>query len=276
MNQESEKRIRILIADDESEAREGIKVLLARDLEVELVDVCKNGLEAIAAVQRQQPDIILLDIQMPEINGFEVLNSLPADKRPAVIFITAYDQYALRAFEVHAVDYLLKPFTDARFFEALNRSKTLIRQHTPQSHARQIQQLLDAQQASRDTQPGTLISQRPAALTDRLIIKAEGRIHFLPLDDILWIGAFDYYVKIHRADGFFMVRETMKNMENQLPADLFMRIHKSSIVNLRFIRDLAPYFHGEYLVNLTNGQQLKLSKTYRSKLLGYISGNRNA
>lgn len=267
--------IRILIVDDESEAREGIKVLLERDPEVMVAADCKNGLEAIAAVHQERPDLLLLDIQMPEVNGFEVLGSLAPEIRPAVIFITAFDQYALKAFEVHAIDYLLKPFTDSRFFESINRAKEMIRSQSARVENQQVNALIQSYTQTQENLTGQLVGQTLAGLAGRLIIKSGGKIHFLELDQIIWIEAYDYYIRIHLEGQFFLVRETMKRMEEQLPDQLFIRIHKSSIVNLKYIRDLEPYFHGDYMVNLRNDTQLKLSKSYRAKLLGHLSGKRD-
>ncbi|RMG31570.1 MAG: DNA-binding response regulator [Bacteroidetes bacterium] len=252
-----------MIIDDEAEARAGIKLLLARDEEIRIVGSCSNGLEAIEAITAHQPQLLLLDIQMPEINGFEVLGSLPPTNMPAVIFITAYDQYALRAFDIHAIDYLLKPFTDQRFFEAIRHAKN----HIQSASAAQIHQNLRAllahyqQKLPREELPRLVheSQQQP----ERMVIKSEGSIIFLPIADIQWIEAHDYYIKIHLEHQSYLLRESMKRILQRLPAQKFCRIHKSSIVNLNFVQELQPVFNGEYAVVMQNGEKLKLSRGYR-------------
>ncbi len=269
----SPAKITTIIVDDEPEAREGVALLLADDPEVEVVAVCTNGLEAISAIETHAPDLLFLDIQMPQVDGFEVLRSLrdnvypdghaqpeqhPPGTQPAVIFTTAYDAYTLRAFEVHAIDYLLKPFTDERFYRALNHAKQLIQ--TQQAPA--LQPLLQAQQ-SRATDPPTLIREANAA-PDKLVVKADGRVHFVPYADIIWVEAYDYYVKVHVRNRYFLLRDSLKHLEQQLPSDQFVRIHKSSMVNRRYVEALLPQEHGsEYEVVLSGGPTLRSSRSYR-------------
>ena len=262
-------KLTTIIVDDEPEAREGIALLLANDLDTEVVAVCANGLEAIAAIETHAPDLLFLDIQMPQVNGFEVLSSLdtnqhPAGRhppwtRPAVIFTTAYDEYTLRAFEVHAIDYLLKPFTDERFYRALGHARQLIRAQ----QAPALQSLLQAQPAKTADQSALIRDDSPAT-NDKLIVKTDGRVHFVPYADIIWIEAYDYYVKIHVRDRYFLLRDRLKHLEQQLPSGLFIRIHKSSIVNRHYVEALLPQEHGsEYEIQLTNGVSLRSSRSYR-------------
>lgn len=263
-------KIRTLIVDDEAEAREGGRLLLQKDADIALVGMCKNGLEAIQMIKEEKPDLVLLDIQMPEINGFEVLSSLVENSMPTVIFITAYDQYALKAFEIHAVDYLLKPFTDERFFQALNYAKQHINSTSLNSVHQKLHNLIDSYQAQIPEQTDHLV-QEVNLRSERLIIKSSGKIVFMQLPEIIWIEAYDYYIKIHLKDKTYLVRESMKRMNEKLPAKQFVRIHKSSIVNLQYVRELEPYQNGEYFVHLSTGQKLKLSRSYR-ELVDWLIG----
>lgn len=253
------RSITTLVVDDEPEAREGIALLLADDPDTEAVAVCANGLEAISAIETHAPDLLFLDIQMPQVNGFEVLSSLAPEQRPVVVFTTAYDEYTLRAFEVHAVDYLLKPFTDERFYRALHHAKHLIRaQQSPP-----LQSLLQAQQSPTAAQP-TLIREASPATQDKLVVKADGRVYFVPHADIIWVEAYDYYVKIHVRDRYFLLRDSLKHLEQTLPTDRFVRIHKSSIVNRRYVATLRPQEQGsEFEVVLSTGVALRSSRSYR-------------
>ncbi len=252
-------KITTIIVDDEPEAREGIALLLADDLEVKIVAVCANGLEAIQAINELAPDLLFLDVQMPQVNGFEVLNSLAPERCPSVIFTTAYDAYALQAFEVHAIDYLLKPFTDERFFRSLNHAKQLIR--AQQSSA--LPSLLQEHQ-TKTADESTLIQEENPATKDKLVVKADGRVHFVAYADIIWVEAYDYYVKVHVGDRYFLLRDSLKHLEQRLPSEQFVRIHKSSIVNRRYVEALLPQEHGsEFAVVLRNGPTLRSSRSYR-------------
>lgn len=262
--------MKIIAVDDEKQAREGLKALLERDPDVELVASCKDGMEALISIEKLRPELLFLDIQMPEINGFEVLNSLPQKMIPPVIFTTAYDQYALKAFEIHAIDYLLKPFTDARFFEALNRAKEQIQ------NAKHIQLqtgLLNLLQnySSSKTEPNRLVREglHNSSVT-RLVVKTSGKIHILPLANILFFEACDYYVKIHTVEQEYMVRESLKALAARLPADSFIRVHRSTIVHIEAVRDLQPYVNGDFHITLKNKTCLKGSRNYREifKLIG--------
>lgn len=260
--------LKVLIIDDEEEAREGLRVMVEQLEDTALLGMCKNGLEAIGEIIRLKPDLVLLDIQMPEINGFEVLNSLAPSQLPAVIFVTAYDQYALKAFEVHAIDYLLKPFTNERFYKAMTHARAHFQKQTIQNRLEKL--LQSYQQEQGESMENTLISDKKEAESpqaQRLIVKSSGKIHFIPYEEIHWIEAYDYYIKIHVKDRYFLVRESMKRMEQRLPASLFARIHKSSIIHLNQIKELEPHFNGEYMVHLKNGNKLKLSRNYKHALI---------
>lgn len=256
------EKIGTIIVDDEREAREGVKLLLQQDEEIEIVAVCANGIEAIQAIRDFHPKLLFLDIQMPQINGFEVLRSIAEEHLPAIIFTTAYDEYTLKAFEVHAVDYLLKPFSDQRFYAALAHAKQLIQQ-------KQLAEQPEVSLAKAQTQAtnNSQLIQASDAQTTRLVFKVDGRVHFLDYSDIIWIEAYDYYVKIHVQERFYLLRERLKSLEDQLPSPPFMRIHKSSIINRQHLRQIAPQSSGsEYQLTLSNGTELKSSRSYRDKI----------
>jgi len=249
--------IRTLIVDDELAAREGMRHLLAADPEIVLAGECSNGREAAAAIRDTSPDLVFLDVQMPELDGFGVLREVGVERAPAVVFVTAFDQYALRAFDVHAIDYLLKPFTDDRFRQSLDRAKQLVRQGRMGDLTRKLAALLDNDESARAPAPSYL---------DRLVVKSGGKVTLLPVGEIEWIDAEGDYVRIHVGKTWHLLRETMKNLEDQLDAARFVRIHRSTIVNLEKVKELQPFFRGEYVVVLHNGTTLKLSRGYRDNL----------
>ncbi len=264
------KKIRTLVVDDEPLARQNLRILLEADAEIELVGEAGSGRAALALIRRESPDLLFLDIQMPELDGFGVLAQIEAAELPVVVFVTAFDQYALRAFEFHALDYLLKPFDDARFEKTLRRAKEQVAQREIKELSRRLIALLE----SRDAPPEARTSQ-PAPYLSRLLIKSGGRISFLKVDEIDWIGAEDYYVKLHVGRKGHMLRETMNELEAKLDPARFVRIHRSSIVNLDRIRELHQLFNGEYVVVLHDGTELKLSRSRREQLQAFLqTGNR--
>lgn len=251
-------RVRTLIIDDEPLARERIRTLLRHEQEIEIVGECGNGLAAITAITTQQPDLIFLDVQMPELSGFEVLEALEPGQIPFVIFVTAYDQYALRAFEVHALDYLLKPFDRERFHKALQRAVTLLQHiHDVDFHQR-LHTLLQ------QTGP------QPKSLT-RLVIKNSGRVFFLKTDDIDWLEAAGNYVRLHTGVDSHLLRETIKTMESRLDPEKFLRVSRSAIVNIDRLLEMQPWFNGEYLILLKNGGRVTSSRGYRAKIDALLS-----
>lgn len=254
------ERIRALIVDDEPLAREGIRMRLAQAADIEVIGECGNGKQAIAAIQRDAPDLVFLDIQMPKQGGFEVIEAVGAGQMPYVIFITAYDEYALRAFEVHALDYLLKPIDGARFLAALERARSLIRGANPAGINEQLRHLL-ADWHTRE-QYLTRLSIKSS--------KAGGRIVFLNAADIDWIEAAGSYVKIHAGVESHLLHATMNSLETRLDPREFLRIHRSTIVNVRRIREMHPLFHGEFQIVLKDGEQLTSGRSYREKLAGLL------
>jgi two-component system, LytTR family, response regulator len=244
-------KIRTLIVDDESLARDRLRRLLSEEPEIELIGEAGDGQSALDAITELKPDLVFLDVQIPELNGFEVLEHIPKELHPNIVFVTAHDKFALRAFDVHAVDYLLKPFDKERFKTALGRAldKIKAREHP----AQKIESLLT------EVKP-------PSKTVDRLMVKTDGRMLLLKVDDVDWVEAADNYVSLHIGHDSHLMRETMSSIEQRLPPEKFMRISRSSIVNVERIKELQPMFHGEYIVILKNGVKLTLSRTYRDQL----------
>lgn len=246
-------RIRAVIVDDEALARKFIRRMLKDDPEVEIAGECSNGKEAAAMIKKQRPDVVFLDVQMPEMDGFAVLESIRADQCPEIIFTTAYEQYAIRAFELHALDYLLKPFDQARFKDAIKHAKERFRSDQQKDARLQIGALLEN-------------IRHKTKYLERLVIKVGGRITFLCINEINWIEADDKYVHLHTDKSNPMIRQTLSAMEAQLDPKRFRRIHRSAIVNVERIEELQPLFSGEHSVLLNDGTKLTLSRNYKDKL----------
>jgi len=244
---------RILIADDEPLARERLKMLLVGQEGFEVVGECHDGPSTIDAIRRSKPDLVFLDVQMPGANGFEVVSALGEEELPLFVFVTAFDQYALKAFDVHALDYLLKPFDRDRFLQALARARQQL-EHPSNSDLRSRLLAL-----VRDLEPA------PQRL-ERFVIKSGGRVFFVRADEIDWIEAAGNYVKLHVGTETHLLRETMNAVETQLPRETFYRIHRCHIVNIERVKELQPWFNGEYVVFLRTGARLTLSRGYREKL----------
>jgi two-component system LytT family response regulator len=251
-------RIKVLVVDDELLARRRLLRFLRSESDAELVDACSNGPDAIAAIRRHHPDVLLLDIQMPEVDGFEVLASLEPEERPHVIFVTAYDEYAVRAFEIHALDYLLKPFGSDRFREAFQRVRDELRRDAAERQ-RRLATYLEEQPSRGEA------AARPRYL-DRLMIKSGGRVFFVKVSDIDWIEAADNYVRLHCGRDTHLIRETLNSVEANLDPTQFARIHRSSIVNLDRVQEMHQGVSRGYIVLLKNGTRLKLSPWYRDRL----------
>jgi len=248
-------KIRTLIVDDELLGRERIRTLLGGDAEIEVVGECSDGKQAVAAIKQAGPDLVYLDVQMPEMDGFAVLDAIAGERMPTIIFVTAYDRYAVQAFEVHALDYLLKSFDRERFQATLRRAKEQIRGSREGLWNERLTGLLEDLQAQRKR------------LT-RLVIRSAGRIFFLRVEEIDWLEAADNYVHIHVGRESHLVRETLQSLEDRLDPSQFLRIHRSTLVNVDRIRELQPLFHGDYLVKLLDGTELSLSRGYRERLAG--------
>jgi two-component system LytT family response regulator len=256
------KTIRAVIVDDEPLGRTVIREMLRRDPDFSVVGECANGHEAIAAISDERPDLVFLDVQMPEVDGFAVLAGLEAERLPMIIFVTAYDQYAVSAFDHHAVDYLLKPFDRERFGKALQRAKLQLQRESASDVSninRRILALLEEQRAR-------------TKYLERLVIKTNGRVFFLKTEEIDWISAEGNYVNLHVKKDSYLLRETISSLEVQLDPQKFARIHRSQIVNIDRIRELRHWSHGEYQVILHDGSELMLSRSYREKLHGLLGG----
>ena len=254
------EKIRTLIVDDEPLARRNLRVLLENDPQIEIVDECRNGREAVKAINTLSPDLTFLDIQMPELDGFDVLARVGPERIQAIIFVTAFDQYALKAFEVHALDYLLKPFDDERFAFALRRAKSQIEAREINRVSKRLLALLEERESQRES-----ASPEKNYLT-RVMVKGSGRVVLLKVDEIDFIEADGNYAKLHVGRKAHLLREKMHDLEARLDPAKFVRIHRSVIVNLDRIKEMHPHFNGDYIVVLENGRQLRLSRTRRENL----------
>jgi two-component system LytT family response regulator len=236
--------MRVLIVDDEPLACERIRTLLAGERDIEIAGECHDGRAAVEAIRRTAPDLVFLDVQMPEMDGFAVLAAL--DRMPAVIFVTAYDQFAIKAFEVHALDYLLKPFDRERFQKALAR----------------------ARHGDLDARLRGLLAELRARkeFTERLVVRAGGRVLFLRVDEVDYFEAAGNYVRLHAGAEEYLYRETMARLEAALDPARFARIHRSTIVNVSRVKELYPMFRGDFAVVLRDGRRLTLAKSYRARL----------
>ena len=252
-------RVGFLIVDDEPLARAGLRSLVEEDPDAELLGECATGVEAVRAIRRLRPEVVLLDVQMPDLDGFGVLRALDRAEWPVVVFVTAYDAYALRAFEVHAVDYLLKPFGDGRAREALARAKDRVRGAELQALSVRMVSLLGGKPDSPPPAPAREHLRR-IAWRDR------GRVAFVAVDEVDWIGAEDDYVRIHARGASPLVRARIGELARQLDPERFVRIHRSTLVNIDRVRELRPAFHGDYTAVLHDGTELRVSRTYGAAL----------
>jgi two-component system LytT family response regulator len=245
--------MKILIVDDEPLARERVRRHLRDEPGVEIVGEAGNGREAVTAIEEKTPDLVFLDVQMPEMNGFDVLKALEENKIPAIVFTTAYDKYAIQAFEFHALDYLLKPFSRERFRRSVR-------------HARE--QLENSRQSgSIDERLVSLLENLKAKkYLERIVVKSSGRVFFIKTDEIDWIEAAGNYLKLHVGRDAHLIRETMQSIEAKLDPEKFFRIHRSTLVQIDRIKELHPLFGGDYAVILRNGTELNLSRNYRERL----------
>ena len=240
--------LRIVIVDDEPPARARLKRLLEAHDDVEVVGECGDGAHAVQVIETALPDLVLLDVQMPELDGFEVLRTLDVPKMPAVIFVTAFDKYAVRAFDVHALDYVVKPVEQARFDHALSRA----RQH------------LNEPQVAIAGLLRELARERTYLL--RIPVRSDGRVKVIDLEDVDWLGAADNYVTIHAGGREYLVRDTIAAVERRLDPSQFARVHRSTIVRIDRIAELVPDLHGDFRIRLKNGAELALSRTYRARV----------
>jgi two-component system LytT family response regulator len=250
-------KIRVLIVEDEPLARERIRTLLADEPDVHLLGEMGDGRSAVEAIRSRKPDLVFLDVNIPELNGFGVIEEIGVERMPAVVFVTAYDQFAVKAFDTHALDYILKPFDEERFQTALDRARDALRHRDAGVLDERLKDLLD--------------EVRKPHYVERLAVKAGGKILFLKTDDIDWIGAEGNYARLHSGSRSHLLRETMSSLEEKLDPERFLRIHRSTIVNTDAIVELEPLFQGDYVVILRDGTRLTSSRGYRSNLQDFMN-----
>lgn len=247
-----------LIVDDEPLAREGLRALLSRDSEVSAIREARDGSEAVASIRESKPDLVFLDVQMPEMDGFAVVREIGAEEMPAVVFVTAHDRYAIQAFEINALDYLLKPVTEERFGKALMRAKGRIRSNLVADSNRQIIGLLET-------------IALPRSYPKRLAVRSAGKTLFVDVKDVDWIEAAENYVELHVGSVNYLLHVTMDSLEKSLDSGIFLRIHRSIIVNLGRIKNVQSAAHGEYVVTLRDGVRLQSGRTYSERLRALVN-----
>ena len=260
----SDPLLRVAIADDEPTARATLRLLLSHHPDIEVVAECADGAATVAAVRERRPQLLFLDVQMPEMDGFAVLAELAPEETPAVVFVTAYDEHALRAFEVRALDYLLKPFSDNRFERALERARQEIAQHGLAELARRIRGLVEGGLPTAPPTQGT-------RGVERLLLSGTGRTLVVKVEEIDWIEAADYCVRLHVGKRTHLLRRPLAELETELDPTRFVRIHRSTIVNIERVRQIRPQLKGDALVDLADGTELRVSRSYRSELLAALA-----
>lgn len=242
-----------LVVDDEPLAREGLRMLLSRDPEISSIQEAKDGRAAVKAILNTQPDLVFLDVQMPEMDGFRVVREVGAKRMPAVVFVTAHDRYAIQAFEINAIDYLLKPVTEERFTEALKRAKARLHPQAGDVTNRQIIGLLQ-------------VIASPRKYLKRLAVRSAGKTVFVDVQDIDWIEAAENYVQLHTGRARHLLHVPLNTLEKSLDPDNFLRVHRSIIVNVKRIKELQPGPHGEYVITLQNDVRLQSGRSYNEKV----------
>jgi two-component system LytT family response regulator len=264
------RRLRVLVVDDEAPARRGLLLRLADDPQIEVIGEADGGRAAIHAIIAQRPDLVLLDVQMPAIDGFAVLRALPAALLPQVVFVTAHDRYAVKAFEVHALDYLLKPIDRERLHEALARAKAVLRAPVDSAHCAHLLALLADASGRDDLTLDEALAEQPGRLRQatHLTVHESGRTLRLPFDDIDWIEAAGDYMCVHTATRTFVLRSTMAGLLRRLDARRFQRVHRSTVVGVRHVREILTHPNGEAILVMSGGHRLKVSRGYRAVLEG--------
>lgn len=260
-----ERHITAVIVDDEFPARQRLSDLLEGEPDIHVAGMCANGYDAIETLNQQNPDVVFLDIQMPELSGFDVLSALNEAVNPLIIFVTAYDEYALRAFEVHAFDYLLKPFDDIRFSHMLERVRTQLSLGQKQAFATKLMAFLQANHLALPTSMPPEKEQHTTS-PERFCVKHGQELLFIPVEDVEYIKGAGVYVSLHLKGKEYLLRESLAHLEDQLDEQLFCRIHRSTIVNHTRIKKLQHIFNGDYRVTLQDDTQLRLSRSYRTQL----------
>ncbi|MBR9791346.1 MAG: LytTR family DNA-binding domain-containing protein [Pseudomonadota bacterium] len=268
----SQQKIKTLIVDDEPLARSGLRLRLEKFDDVEVVAECQNGLDAVSMISQHRPDLVFLDIQMPGLNGFQVINKLKELKQPIpmIIFVTAYDSYAIKAFDVHALDYLLKPADDERLSAAIKKVREYFATQNQDEQSRKLVNLVaeltgdDCEEILRKLASGEAVETNP--YPDVLAIKDGSEVTRVNVSDIQWIDAAGDYMCVHALDGMHIMRKTMKELEQELNPQLFVRVHRSAIANIRYVKKLVSHISGEYHLILNNDTELKVSRSHRDKV----------
>lgn len=245
--------IRALIVDDEPLPRERIRTLLAEHRDIAVIGECRDGQEAANTILAERPDLVFLDIQMPELDGFEVIQAISDEDLPAIVFVTAFDEYAIRAFEVNAIDYLLKPINAARFEKAVRRAIDRLANSNGRKPDRQLLDFVERLRAERQ-------------YTARFVVRSGSKLSFVRASEVDWIDVADNYVRLHAASREHLVRDTLKSVESQLDPEIFVRVHRSLIINLDRLASVEPAFHGEYIVTMKDGAKLTTSRSYSERL----------
>jgi len=260
------RKLRTLLVDDEALSRRGLELRLRVAGDIEVVGQCSNGREALAAIRAQKPDLVFLDIQMPGLSGFDVLAQLQPHELPLIVFVTAYDQFAVQAFEARAIDYVLKPVDDARFAATLQHVRELVEQRAAAKERNQLVNLLAELRGSGEIEDVVSDDAPPPQAPSWLPIRNGRETVRVPVQSIEWVDAVGDYLCIHANGNTHILRATMREMENLLDPRLFQRVHRSTIVNLTRVKSLRAHMNGEYFLRLEGGQELKLSRTYRDKV----------
>ncbi|AYA64429.1 MULTISPECIES: LytR/AlgR family response regulator transcription factor [unclassified Alteromonas] len=268
----SDRKIKTVVVDDEPLARKGLRTRLERHADVEVVAECQNGLDAVSVISKNRPDLVFLDIQMPGLNGFQVIHKLRELNQPIpmIVFVTAYDSYAIKAFDIHAVDYLLKPADDARLSDALVKVREYFTTRDQDEQSRKLVNLVaeltgdDTNEILRKLASGESIDTNP--YPEVLAIKDGSEVTRVAVQDIQWIDAAGDYMCVHALDGMHIMRKTMKELEQELNPQWFVRVHRSAIANIRFVKKLVSHISGEYHLILQNDTELKVSRSHRDKV----------
>ena len=268
----SQQKIKTLIVDDEPLARSGLRLRLEKFDDVEVVAECQNGLDAVSMISQHRPDLVFLDIQMPGLNGFQVINKLKELKQPIpmIIFVTAYDSYAIKAFDVHALDYLLNPADDERLSAAIKKVREYYATQSQDEQSKKLVNLVaeltgdDCEEILRKLASGEAVETNP--YPDVLAIKDGSEVTRVNVSDIQWIDAAGDYMCVHALDGMHIMRKTMKELEQELNPQLFVRVHRSAIANIRYVKKLVSHISGEYHLILNNDTELKVSRSHRDKV----------
>ncbi len=265
-------KLRVLIVDDEPLARQGLKLRLQAHDDVEIVGECNNGLDAVALIPMERPDLVFLDIQMPELNGFQVIQKLRELKQPMplIVFVTAYDSYAIKAFDIHALDYILKPIDDMRLETALAKVRATLSAQENETHTNKLVSLVadltgdDCEEILRKLAAGEPVETSP--YSDVMSIKDGSEVTRVPVADIQWVDAAGDYMCVHAKDGMHIMRKTMKELEQSLNPKTFIRVHRSALVNINFVKKLVSHVSGEYHLILHNDTELKVSRSHRDRV----------